>query len=244
MIKCVDTSYANGNVDWDYLYSKGVRAAIIRAGYGSVVTQKDSQFERSYAACKRLGIKVGVYWYSYASTSSGALQEAETCLKCLAGKTFELPIYYDIEEPMHQSQSVCKVVIPAFLNRIESAGYFGGIYSSTSYFQSYIPTDVRQRYSIWVAHWVGTKLNDWTTRSCISPFKCPVWQFGSVMFNGHEIDTNYVDEAFVETVANFYNPKPKQEPEKQEPETPATDSPKQHTLTVILDGVEIFKQYF
>ena len=35
------------------------------------------QFERNYKECKRLGIPVGVYHYSYAKTEGQAKREAE-----------------------------------------------------------------------------------------------------------------------------------------------------------------------
>lgn len=56
------------------------------------------QFERNYSECKRLGIPVGAYWYSYAKTTTEAEQEAAVCLSALAGKQFEYPIAFDIEE--------------------------------------------------------------------------------------------------------------------------------------------------
>ena len=73
----IDVSVHNGNnIDWDKVKAAGVEYAILRAGYGKLMSQKDSTFERNYAECKRVGIKVGAYWYSYAINIEEAKQEA------------------------------------------------------------------------------------------------------------------------------------------------------------------------
>ena len=97
-MKGIDVSKHNGNVNWSHVKADGVEFAIIRAGYGKEISQKDAQFENNYAGCKSNGVPVGAYWYSYATNEAEARQEAAVCLQVLKGKTFEFPIYYDIEE--------------------------------------------------------------------------------------------------------------------------------------------------
>ena len=95
----IDVSKHNGVIDWEAVKASGkVEFAILRAGYGKLVSQKDVQFERNYSECKRLGIPVGVYWYSYAITPAEATAEALTFLKIIDGKQFEYPVWFDIEE--------------------------------------------------------------------------------------------------------------------------------------------------
>ena len=87
----IDVSVHNGNVDWNRVKNSGIDFAILRAGYGKVVSQKDKKFEDNYAFAKAAGIPVGAYWYSYAKTVDEARQEAETCITILRGKKFEYP---------------------------------------------------------------------------------------------------------------------------------------------------------
>ena len=110
----------------------------------------DSQFERNYNECKRLGIPVGAYWYTYAKTSAEALQEAETCLKIIQGKQFEYPIAFDIEEQdsLQNATELCK----AFCSKLESAGYHTAIYSFKSALEYNISEGVRNRYDIFLSH--------------------------------------------------------------------------------------------
>ena len=99
ILKGIDVSYAQGVIAWEKVKASGlVDFAILRAGYGRETTQVDTQFERNYAVCKRLGIPVGVYWYSYATTAAEAEQEAKVCLQTIRGKQFEYPVAFDIEE--------------------------------------------------------------------------------------------------------------------------------------------------
>ena len=156
-MKGIDVSKHNGNVNWSHVKADGVEFAIIRAGYGKEISQKDVQFENNYAGCKSNGVPVGAYWYSYATSEAEARQEAAVCLQVLKGKTFEFPIYYDIEEKKQFAlgKAACTAIARAFLEIVEKAGYWVGLYSST-YFLRYFESDLLKRYAVWVAQY-GTK---------------------------------------------------------------------------------------
>ena len=73
----IDVSRHNGAINWNSVKDSGkVDFVILRAGYGKLTSQKDERFEEYYSACKRLGIPVGAYWYSYAITPQEAAVEA------------------------------------------------------------------------------------------------------------------------------------------------------------------------
>lgn len=151
----IDISKHNGAVNWAQVKADGVQFAILRAGYGKEASQKDTQFEANYAGCKAHGIPCGAYWYSYAATPAEARQEAAVCLSFLRGKTFAFPIYFDIEEQkvLAQGKTACTAIAKAFLETVEKAGYFVGIYSSKSHLESCFTEELRTRYAVWVAHY-------------------------------------------------------------------------------------------
>lgn len=153
--KGIDVSKHQGNINWSHVKADGVQFAIIRAGYGKELSQKDSQFENNYAGCKSNGIPCGVYWYSYATTVEDAKKEAQTCLKVIAGKTFEYPIYFDLEEPdqFKLGKKACSDIVQAFCDEIEKAGYYAGLYCSTYYLTNYVSESVKKRYAVWVAQY-------------------------------------------------------------------------------------------
>ena len=159
LLKGIDVSYAQGVIDWEKVKASGlVDFAILRAGYGRETSQVDTQFERNYAACKRLGIPVGVYWYSYATTAAEAEQEANVCLQTIQGKQFEYPVAFDIEEAhsLPQADALCT----AFCNALEKQGYYAAIYTFKSALESNISAAIKSRYDVFLSH-VGVQQTDY-----------------------------------------------------------------------------------
>ena len=125
--------------------------AIIRAGYG--IGNIDNFFEYNYQQAKAAGVKVGAYWYSYASSTSAAVQEANSVVNALRGKQFEWPIYYDVEEQSIFNAGIASAITKAFCQVLEANKYYCGVYSSASALNSYFDSYVKSQYTIWVAHW-------------------------------------------------------------------------------------------
>lgn len=152
----IDVSEHQGVIDWNKVNTD---FAIIRAGYGREISQKDKQFDNNYKGCKAKNIPCGAYWYSYATTPEDAKKEAAVCLEVLKGKQFEYPIFFDIEEKRQFTlgKAACSEIAKAFLETVEKSGYFVGIYSSQSHLESYINEDIRKRYAVWVAHYGVSK---------------------------------------------------------------------------------------
>ena len=183
----IDVSEYQGNINWSHVKADGVKFAILRAGISHRV---DNQFANNYAECKSNGVPVGAYWYSKATTVEEAKQEAQDFLAALKGKTFEYPVYMDLEE---QSQFAlgkekCSKLVDAFLTVLEQAGYFAGLYCSTYYLSNYITDSIRNRYAVWVAQY-----ND----SCTYSGNYGIWQSGIGTIYGIDgdcdIDHGYID---------------------------------------------------
>lgn len=165
----IDVSKWNGDFDFVKAKSEGVKFAILRGAYAC---SKDVKFESYYAACKGLQIPVGVYHYSMAKNATEAREEANFLIQnVLKGKQFEYPIYMDVEDKVQAALGKDKLteVITAFCDTVEKAGYYVGIYSSTSFFQSYTDLNKLKRFDKWVAQW---------TKSCTYSGDYGMWQFG------------------------------------------------------------------
>jgi len=156
-MKGIDVSVHNGDIDWGKVKTDGIDFAIIRAGYGRLASQKDKRFEQNYSGAKAVGIPVGAYWYSYAMNENEARQEADVFLSVIKGKQFEMPVYFDLEEKKQFNLGKEKVsaIMRAFLEKVESAGYFTGLYGSASSLTTHTADDIKSRYTIWLAHWVN-----------------------------------------------------------------------------------------
>lgn len=85
-----------------------------------------------------------------------ARQEADVFLSVIKGKQFEFPVYFDLEEEKQFDLGKEKVsaIMRAFLERVEAAGYFVGLYGSASSLVTHTADDIKSRYTIWLAHWV------------------------------------------------------------------------------------------
>ena len=156
MSRLIDVSCWNSGIDYDAVKASGIDSVIIRAGYGREVYQKDSQFENHYAGARSVGMNIGVYWYSYADSVQDAITEAEACLASIAGKRFELPIYFDMEENWQTAFGRAKLTTMAiaFCQTIEEAGCRAGVYSNVNWFTNFLDYNrLAAEYSIWLAQW-------------------------------------------------------------------------------------------
>ena len=160
-LKGIDVSEWQGTIDWKKVAKNGVQFAVIHAGYGRELSQKDKYFDRNYAEAKAAGIKVGAFWYSYADSVARAEQEARTCLKVLEGKHFELPIFFDQEyEPaiLKLSTKTRTDIVLKFLETIKAAGRPCGLYSSTDFITTKLQANRLTAYPFWIAEY-GSKLH-------------------------------------------------------------------------------------
>ena len=187
MLKGIDISYCEPKVDWNTL-KDSVDFVIIRAGYGRLLSQKDTMFESHYAGAKKAGIPVGSFWYSYAKSVSEIQTEAKVFLETIKGKQFEYPVYLDFEEKSQFAlgKAKCSEMAKAFLDILENAGYYAGLYASKSHLENYFTEDILRRYTVWVAHYGVSKTS----------YKYPfdMWQYssdGSVPGINHRCDMNY-----------------------------------------------------
>ena len=181
----IDVSTWQGNIDWPTT-AQNTYFAVIRAGYG--IGHIDNYFETNYQKAKANGVKVGAYWYSYASSVNDAVQEANSIINALAGKQFEWPIYYDIEEQSIFDAGIASDIARAFCNVLEQNKYYCGIYSSTYTFNTYFDDDVKTRYTIWLAHW---DVDVPTYKGAYD-----VWQYGIGQMPGIgdcDLDRGYLD---------------------------------------------------
>ena len=166
----IDISKHNGDINLEPYRGQFV---IIRAGYGNFT--KDEKFARNVIECKRLGIPFGVYLYSYALNAEEAKAEAHALLKVLEPIKNEIKVgvWFDMEDAdgykkkhgfkfTHENISA---ICYAFAKTIEDAGYYSGIYTSSSWLQ-YIKPEC-DRFDKWVASW-GT--NDGTLQNDTSKF--------------------------------------------------------------------------
>lgn len=218
MANGIDVSEWQGSIDW-----KKVKAdfAILRAGYGRLVTQADRCFQANYYGCRANNIPCGAYWFSYAESVDDARQEAAVCLEIIKNKQFEYPIYYDIEEQrtLALGKQTVGTIIRTFLDTLEQSGYFAGLYMSLNNLNAYVDDEIRRKYAVWVA--------DYSTQR---PVGYGMWQKSSTgridgIQGNVDLDESYEDYPSIIKNAGL------------------NGFEKQHTITVEIDGEIIIKDY-
>lgn len=171
-MKGIDISKHNGKIDFQKVKESGIEFAILRCGYGKDLSQKDSMFEEYYRECRKVGIKVGTYLYSYCTEPNNAILEADNALRFIEGKEFEMGVYYDMEDKKCLSMGRINITraCQLFCDKIREAGYKSGIYANLNWFNNYIDINKVNNNIIWLAQW-----SNYHTEN----FKIDMWQFTS-----------------------------------------------------------------
>ena len=199
MIKGIDISVYQQNIDFAKIKQSGIDFVIIRAGYGKVANQKDKLFESHYAGAKKAGLNVGCYHYTYAKSVSEAEQEASVFLEWIKGKTFEYPIYFDIEDKSLQTlnKQLLTDITLAWCGKVQSAGYYVGIYANPDWFTNRLDLERLKGFDKWLAHWVAVP--KWRNEFG------GLWQYGLTNVDGYsgEIDGDYSYRDYEKTIKSL-----------------------------------------
>lgn len=152
----IDISHWQGIVDFQKIKNTGIDFCIIKAGGSDKGFYKDSKFETYYAAAKNVGLKIGSYYFvgSGCISSYDGRCDAERFLNIIKGKTFEYPVYIDIETTPKSKKSGATDAVIAFCETMENAGYYCGIYASDiSGFHDALQLERLNAYDKWVARY-------------------------------------------------------------------------------------------
>ncbi len=195
MIKGIDVSYWQGNINFNSVKNDGIDFAIIRSSYKF---KEDSKLARNIKGFNEVGIKVhGIYHFSYAHNSDGAIKEAKFAIG-LAEK-YNLPkdtvIFYDFEYDtvdnakkygVNLTPSDCQNFTKAFCGEIEKAGYKAGVYFNIDFYKNWYQKNIPENCVAWLADYTGE-----------ADYPCDYQQYsskGSVRGIDGDVDMNYYFE--------------------------------------------------
>lgn len=163
----MDVSRYQGTIDWDAVKASGLVDGVMLK---TVSTNRslsnrpdglyiDPTFERNYAECRRVGLPVGVYYYTYALTKEMADAELALVRKALEGKMLGLPAAVDVEDNRLSALSRQDLTdLTAWqLRNMESWGLYAMLYTYTSFAKSrlYMTGAALKPFDVWLADYTG-----------------------------------------------------------------------------------------
>lgn len=191
----IDVSSHNGEIEWNKVKESGVDGAMIRLGYrgyGDATIVEDECFQKNIAGAKNAGLKVGVYFFSQATTPEEAIEEAEYVTEKIWGRGVSLPVAFDMEPFMgnerflnHDIKSKTEMA-DAFLKVITKFGYEPILYGNPTWLTNDVDISKLTEYPIWLAHY--TYSTEW-------PYMFRMWQFtsqGRVNGISGDVDLNII----------------------------------------------------
>ena len=137
MMKVIDISAWQEDVDWQALVDAGIEGVILKIGERSSL---DAMFVEHVNRAVEYGLQYGVYYFAHACTYDEAVREADQVAdwlkEYLRGETPPLGIWYDAESERMLSGDVTACCM-AFLNRLTDYGHqYNGIYSGWDWFSA------------------------------------------------------------------------------------------------------------
>jgi len=206
VVKGVDLSAYQGEIDWNLLASQNIDFAFIKATEGKDFV--DEQFEKNWKESQKTGLKVGAYHFlSYDSTGK---EQAKNFIDHVPVSSKNLPPVVDMElygvyEAAPMEKAKVKVILDEFLKELENNYKVKPIIYTNQYlFDMYIGTDYKD-YKIWIVdldnNWPDTLPNgqEWK-----------FWQFShrNVLdgYTGSEtfIDMNLYNGTYNEFIKEFF----------------------------------------
>lgn len=157
----LDVSKWQGSINWDKVKASGkIDGVMIRAmGNKNGKPYLDPYFARNYAECARLGIPVGGYYYTCAVTPRQTEEELAALKTALRGKTFQLPLAIDVEDPRLRSLAPAKLsaLVAEAAAQLEAWGLYAMVYTYTNFADTALDMAALAAYDLWIADYRGKR---------------------------------------------------------------------------------------
>lgn len=193
----IDVSTWQGKVNWNQVKQSGVDFVMIRVGYGKgrYGTKKctvDNRFRSYVEGASQVGIPIGIYFYSYATSEEDALEEAEFTIGQLEGIPISFPVAYDIEDAHILNKTTNELrtsMTKTYMDTIAAAGYYPMYYCNQGWYNDHLDSEELEDYDFWYARYTNKEPD-------IEEYPYAMWQATS-MQKIQGIPENTVDIDFL-----------------------------------------------
>lgn len=189
MLKGIDISSWNKEINYNRVKNSGINFAIIRSSFGWFT--EDNEFRNHVKGCETAGLPYGLYHYSYALNLDQAKIEVEGLIRLAKSCNPTYPIMLDMEDADgykkkngFPSKETLVQICEYFCDQLEKAGFYAMIYASKSWFDTYLNDARLNRFDKWLAHWGIAQPS----------MPCGIWQYtsgGTVEGINGRVDMNY-----------------------------------------------------
>ena len=157
----LDVSKWQGSINWDKVKASGKIDGVMLRVLGSKGGKPylDHYFARNYAECARLGLPVGGYYYTCAVTQRQTEEELAALKTALRGKTFQLPLAIDVEDPRLRSLAPAKLsaLVAEAAAQLEAWGLYAMVYTYTNFANTALDMAALAAYDLWIADYRGKR---------------------------------------------------------------------------------------
>lgn len=197
IVKGIDVSKWQGNIDWSKVKNDGVQFAIIKAAGRSIGSSgglyEDVLFKQNIEGALSNGIPVGVYFFSQALSVQEAREEASYILSLIKDYKITYPVVFDWETTSGYrtynaglSKDQMDAIASTFCDMVSSAGYTPMIYGNTWDMNNRYNTEkICNKYKVWIAKYVSSYKNNGVEYKKGDPlpndfnYSYQMWQYGS-----------------------------------------------------------------
>lgn len=162
----IDVSAHQGGINWPDVAASGVKGVVIRAGYGDSAAQIDKQFLSNIKGALDAGLKVAVYWFSYADTTDDAQKEWQVCKQIIEPYRGEILFvasdyeydsvkYYRRIHGSAPSNDLVNQMVNAFLSGAKEDGWGTALYTNNDYRKNIFSAATIGAWPIWLADYTG-----------------------------------------------------------------------------------------
>lgn len=147
----IDVSRWQGEINWSQVAADDVSFVMLGTRSKGAV---DPYFHRNIQQASAVGVKVGVYIYSLATTVEMAEAEADFVLDLIHDYPVSYPVALDMEDSTqgNLSKEELAAIANAFCKKISDSGYYPIIYANENWLKNKLDMSLMD-YPVWVARY-------------------------------------------------------------------------------------------
>lgn len=147
----IDVSRWQGEINWSQVAADDVSFVMLGTRSKGAV---DPYFHRNIQQASAVGVKVGVYIYSLATTVEMAEAEADFVLDLIHDYPVSYPVAFDMEDSTqgNLSKEELAAIANAFCKKISDSGYYPIVYANENWLKNKLDMSLMD-YPVWVARY-------------------------------------------------------------------------------------------